>query len=274
MAGNYLTFGSTVRMVLTVNDITNQKNAQRELEKARRRAEEADRMKTFFLANTSHELRTPLNAIVGFSELLATDPTPEEKQEYLRIIRTNNELLLQLVSDILDLSKIEAGELEYEYSDIELNTIMEEQEHLCRLRQSDDSPTTITFHRKYPSCYLRTDRNRLSQVMANFLSNAVKFTARGSIDFGYDIRGREVYIYVSDTGTGIPGGGYGGSCSNASSRPDRTNRASASGWRSRNRSSRRWAERSAWSPRSGKARPSGSRCPTNPGSNPRHISGT
>lgn len=204
VAGNYLTFGSTVRMVLTVNDITNQKNAQRELEKARRRAEEADRMKTFFLANTSHELRTPLNAIVGFSELLATDPTPEEKQEYLRIIRTNNELLLQLVSDILDLSKIEAGELEYEYSDIELNTIMEEQEHLCRLRQSDDSPTTITFHRKYPSCYLRTDRNRLSQVMANFLSNAVKFTARGSIDFGYDIRGREVYIYVSDTGTGIP----------------------------------------------------------------------
>ena len=204
VAGNYLTFGSTVRMVLTVNDITNQKNTQRELEKARRRAEEADRMKTFFLANTSHELRTPLNAIVGFSELLATDPTPEEKQEYLRIIRTNNELLLQLVSDILDLSKIEAGELEYEYSDIELNTIMEEQEHLCRLRQSDDSPTTITFHRKYPSCYLRTDRNRLSQVMANFLSNAVKFTARGSIDFGYDIRGGEIRIYVSDTGTGIP----------------------------------------------------------------------
>lgn len=191
-------------MVLTVNDITAQKNTQRQLEKARLRAEEADRMKTLFLANTSHELRTPINAIVGFSELLASDPAPEEKQEYLRIIRTNNELLLQLVSDILDLSKIEAGELEYEYSDIELNTIMEEQEHLCRLRQPDDSPTTISFHRKYPSCYLHTDRNRLSQVIANLLSNAVKFTARGSIDFGYDIRGREVRIYVSDTGTGIP----------------------------------------------------------------------
>lgn len=203
VAGNYIAFGSMIRMVLTVNDITNQKNAQRQLEKARQRAEEADRMKTLFLANTSHELRTPLNAIVGFSELLATDPTPEEKQEYLRIIRTNNEVLLQLVNDILDLSKIEAGELEYEYSDIELNTIMEEQEHLCRLRQTDDSPTTITFHRKYPSCYLRTDRNRLSQVIANFLSNAVKFTAKGSIDFGYEIRSREVYIYVSDTGTGI-----------------------------------------------------------------------
>lgn len=136
-------------MVLTVNDITAQKSTQRQLEKARLRAEEADRMKTLFLANTSHELRTPLNAIVGFSELLASDPTAEERQEYLRIIRTNNELLLQLVSDILDLSKIEAGGLEYEYSDIELNTIMEEQEHLCRLRQPADSPTTISFHRKY-----------------------------------------------------------------------------------------------------------------------------
>lgn len=204
VAGNYIAFGSKIRMVLTVNDITSQKNAQRQLEKARLRAEEADRMKTLFLANTSHELRTPLNAIVGFSELLANTPDSEERQEYLRIIRTNNELLLQLVSDILDLSKIEAGELEYEYSDIELNTIMEEQEHLCRLRQPDDSPMTITFHRKYPSCYLHTDRNRLSQVIANFLSNAVKFTARGSIDFGYDIRSREVRIYVSDTGTGIP----------------------------------------------------------------------
>ena len=206
ISGNYIRLGGGGKphMVLTVNDITAQKNTQRQLEKARLRAEEADRMKTLFLANTSHELRTPLNAIVGFSELLASDPSAEERQEYLRIIRTNNELLLQLVSDILDLSKIEAGELEYEYSDVELNTIMEEQEHLCRLRQPPDSPTTISFHRKYPSCYLHTDRNRLSQVIANLLSNAVKFTARGSIDFGYDIRGREVRIYVSDTGTGIP----------------------------------------------------------------------
>lgn len=204
-AGNYIAFGNKKRMVLTVNDITAQKNAQRQLEKARLRAEEADRMKTLFLANTSHELRTPLNAIVGFSELLASAPTPEEKEEYLRIIRINNDVLLQLVSDILDLAKIEAGELEYEYSDVELNAILEEQEHLCRLRQSGDSLTTITFHRKYPSCYLHTDRNRLSQVVANFLSNAVKFTARGSIDFGYDICGREIRVYVSDTGTGIPG---------------------------------------------------------------------
>ena len=203
VSGNFLTVAGQPRVVLTVSDITAQKRTQRELEEARTRAEESDRMKSLFLANTSHELRTPLNAIVGFSELLMTDPAPAERQEYMRIIRSNSEILLQLVNDILDLSKIEAGTLDYEYTDVELNAVMEELEGGFRMQQPKSSPVRITFHRKYPARYIRTDRKRLIQVIANFLSNAVKFTSEGSVDFGFEIRGGELYVYVADTGTGI-----------------------------------------------------------------------
>ena len=152
----------------------------------------------------SHELRTPLNAIIGFSELLMDDPAPTEKQEYMRIIRSNGEVLMQQLSDILDLSKIEAGTLGYEYSDVELNAVMEELEGGFRMRQPKNSPVRITFHRKYPVRYIRTDRKRLIQVIANCLSNAMKFTSEGSVDFGFEIRGGELYVYVADTGAGIP----------------------------------------------------------------------
>lgn len=168
VSGNFLTVAGQPRVVLTVSDITAQKRTQRELEEARTRAEESDRMKSLFLANTSHELRTPLNAIVGFSELLMTDPAPAERQEYMRIIRSNSEILLQLVNDILDLSKIEAGTLDYEYTDVELNAVMEELEGGFRMQQPKSSPVRITFHRKYPARYIRTDRKRLIQVIANF----------------------------------------------------------------------------------------------------------
>lgn len=204
VAGNFLTVAGQPRVVLTVSDISAQKRTQRELEKARVRAEESDRMKSRFLANMSHELRTPLNAIIGFSELLMDDPAPTEKQEYMRIIRSNGEVLMQQLSDILDLSKIEAGTLGYEYTDVELNAVMEELEGGFRMRQPKNSPVRITFHRKYPVRYIRTDRKRLIQVIANFLSNAVKFTSEGSVDFGFEIRGGELYVYVADTGAGIP----------------------------------------------------------------------
>ena len=203
VAGNFLTVAGQPRVVLTVSDISAQKRTQRELEKARVRAEESDRMKSRFLANMSHELRTPLNAIIGFSELLMDDPAPTEKQEYMRIIRSNGEVLMQQLSDILDLSKIEAGTLGYEYTDVELNAVMEELEGGFRMRQPKNSPVRITFHRKYPVRYIRTDRKRLIQVIANFLSNAMKFTSEGSVDFGFEIRGGELYVYVADTGTGI-----------------------------------------------------------------------
>ena len=204
VAGNFLTVAGQPRVVLTVSDISAQKRTQRELEKARVRAEESDRMKSRFLANMSHELRTPLNAIIGFSELLMDDPAPTEKQEYMRIIRSNGEVLMQQLCDILDLSKIEAGTLGYEYTDVELNAVMEELEGGFRMRQPENSPVRITFHRKYPVRYIRTDRKRLIQVIANFLSNAMKFTSEGSVDFGFEIRGGELYVYVADTGAGIP----------------------------------------------------------------------
>lgn len=204
VAGNFLTVAGQPRVVLTVSDISAQKRTQRELEKARVRAEESDRMKSRFLANMSHELRTPLNAIIGFSELLMDDPAPTEKQEYMRIIRSNGEVLMQQLSDILDLSKIEAGTLGYEYSDVELNAVMEELEGGFRMQQPKNSPVRITFHRKYPVRYIRTGRKRLIQVIANLLSNAVKFTSEGSVDFGFEIRGGELYVYVADTGAGIP----------------------------------------------------------------------
>ena len=193
VAGNFLTVAGHPRVVLTVSDISAQKRTQRELEKARVRAEESDRMKSRFLANMSHELRTPLNAIIGFSELLMDDPDPTEKQEYMRIIRSNGEVLIQQLCDILDLSKIEAGTLGYEYTDVELNAVMEELQGGFRMRQPENSPVRITFHRKYPVRYIRTDRKRLIQVIANLLSNAVKFTSEGSVDFGFEIRGGELY---------------------------------------------------------------------------------
>lgn len=205
VTGNYIPDPQTEGgMLLTIHDITHLKKIQQELSEARRQAEESDRMKSLFLANTSHELRTPLNAILGFSELLGNDCSPEEKQDYMRIIRTNNQLLLQLINDILDLSKIEAGTLEFNFSSVELNTVMEELEGIFRLKQTPGSPVHIEFRRMYFSCRTRTDRQRFTQVVSNFLSNALKFTSSGEILFGFEKRDRELYVYVTDTGKGIP----------------------------------------------------------------------
>ena len=261
VAGNFLTVAGQPRVVLTVSDISAQKRTQRELEKARVRAEESDRMKSRFLANMSHELRTPLNAIIGFSELLMDDPAPTEKQEYMRIIRSNGEVLIQQLCDILDLSKIEAGTLGYEYTDVELNAVMEELQGGFRMRQPENSPVRITFHRKISRpLHPHGPQTADSGDRQPFLSNAVKFTSEGSVDFGFEIRGGELYVYVADTGAGIPKN-TGDSFSNVSSRRDRSGRASASDWRSRSRSSKRWAAASASNPDRAKARPSGSRSP-------------
>lgn len=203
VTGNLVYPEGQTQLLLTVHDVTDQKNVEQELTQARIRAEESDRMKSLFLANTSHELRTPLNAILGFSELLAGEPTPEEKADYVRIIRTNSEMLLQLVRDILDLSKIEAGTLEYTYSEEELNTLCEELEGVYRLKRPAGSDVRIDFERRYPSCRLHTDRQRLAQVLSNFLSNAIKFTPKGKIVFGYEIREEDVYFYTTDTGVGV-----------------------------------------------------------------------
>ena len=183
--------------------ITQRKKMEMELTTARDRAEESNRLKSAFLANMSHEIRTPLNAIVGFSGILASADEEQDRQEYVSIIENNNALLLQLISDILDLSKIEAGTLEFHYSNIDLNRTMNELTDSLSPR-IDKNKVQFSFHPAKESCFIYTEKNRLSQILINLITNAIKFTSEGSIRFGYELRGREIYFYVSDTGCGIP----------------------------------------------------------------------
>lgn len=185
--------------------ITERKRIEDELLSAKDQAEESNRLKSAFLANMSHEIRTPLNAIVGFSEILAATEEEKEKQEYVSIIENNNALLLQLIGDILDLSKIEAGTMEFIYTDFELNKLMEELENSLRLKLDSGKDVVLTFEAGSSECCIHTDRNRLSQLIINLVTNAIKFTDRGSIRFGYELlETRELYFYVIDTGCGIP----------------------------------------------------------------------
>ena len=203
ISGVFMTLDSEERMVLTVHDITSIKQTEEALAEAKEKAENADRSKSAFLANMSHEIRTPLNAIVGFSELLAAANTEEEKQKYLEILHTNSELLLQLVNDILDLSKIEAGTLEFVYSDVDINLLLNDLEQLFRMKIGSNSPVQIITEPGLSSCMVHTDRNRIAQVVSNFVSNAIKFTTEGSIRIGYQSSENGLRFYVSDTGSGI-----------------------------------------------------------------------
>ena len=203
ISGVFMTLDSEERMVLTVHDITSIKQTEEALAEAKEKAENADLSKSAFLANMSHEIRTPLNAIVGFSELLAAANTEEEKQKYLEILHTNSELLLQLVNDILDLSKIEAGTLEFVYSDVDINLLLNDLEQLFRMKIGSNSPVQIITEPGLPSCMVHTDRNRIAQVVSNFVSNAIKFTTEGSIRIGYQSSENGLRFYVSDTGSGI-----------------------------------------------------------------------
>lgn len=184
--------------------ITQRKSMEQELRSARDRAEESNRLKSAFLANMSHEIRTPLNAIVGFSEILASTEEQQEKQEYISIIENNNTLLLQLIGDILDLSKIEAGTLDFIQSDFDLDELMSEKEQVIGLRVQPGVELKLESPKGGGNNIIRTDRNRLSQVLTNLLTNASKFTQQGSIRFGWEQRGKELYFWVTDTGCGIP----------------------------------------------------------------------
>ena len=162
--------------------ITPRKRLEQDLRSARDRAEESNRLKSAFLANMSHEIRTPLNAIVGFSSILAETDEEQEKREYISIIENNNALLLQLIGDILDLSKIEAGTLEFNFSDFELNELMHEKENIIRMKTAEG--VELIFEPGLDACLFHSDRNRLSQLLINLLTNAAKFTAKGSSRFG------------------------------------------------------------------------------------------
>lgn len=203
MVRDYRPQDGVIEMLCINYDITPLKETEQKLIIARDKAEELDRLKSAFLANMSHEIRTPLNAIVGFSSILADTEEQEEKEEYINIIENNNTLLLQLVGDILELSKIESGTLEFVFSDLDLNALFKEIEESAQLRQKNEA-VPIRYIPEMPDCTVNIERNRLTQVMTNMLNNAMKFTYSGSVTFGYRLKDTDsLYFYVTDTGCGI-----------------------------------------------------------------------
>ena len=203
MVRDYRPQDGIIEMLCINYDITPLKETEQKLIIARDKAEELDRLKSAFLANMSHEIRTPLNAIVGFSSLLAETDSRSERQEYIKIVQENNELLLQLISDILDLSKIEAGTFNFVYTNVDVNETCSEIIKSMGMKVSKG--VELIFGELFPECYIYTDKNRFTQVISNFINNALKFTQQGSITLGYEqVSHQKIKFYVRDTGMGIP----------------------------------------------------------------------
>ena len=198
---NYQPQDNIIEMLCINFDITEVKETERMLIGAREKAEEADRLKSAFLANMSHEIRTPLNAIVGFSSLLEEAEDAEEKHLYATIIEENNKLLLQLISDILDLSKIEAGTFDIIPEQVDAQQLCNELLQSMQVRATEQ--VEILLAPELPELTFTSDKNRLYQVLLNFVTNALKFTSEGSIVIDYRINGNEVRFSVQDTGMGI-----------------------------------------------------------------------
>ena len=198
---NYQLQDNIIEMLCINFDITELKETERMLIGAKEKAEEADRLKSAFLANMSHEIRTPLNAIVGFSSLLEEAEDAEEKHLYATIIEENNKLLLQLISDILDLSKIEAGTFDIIPEQVDAQQLCNELLQSMQVRATEQ--VEILLAPELPELTFTSDKNRLYQVLLNFVTNALKFTSEGSIVIDYRINGNEVRFSVQDTGMGI-----------------------------------------------------------------------
>ena len=198
---NYQPQDNIIEMLCINFDITELKETERMLIGAKEKAEEADRLKSAFLANMSHEIRTPLNAIVGFSSLLEEAEDAEEKHLYATIIEENNKLLLQLISDILDLSKIEAGTFDIIPEQVDAQQLCNELLQSMQVRATEQ--VEILLAPELPELTFTSDKNRLYQVLLNFVTNALKFTSEGSIVIDYRINGNEVRFSVKDTGMGI-----------------------------------------------------------------------
>ena len=198
---NYRPQDNVIEMLCINFDITQLKETEQMLIKAKEKAEEADRLKSAFLANMSHEIRTPLNAIVGFSSMLEEAEDQEEKHQYITIIEDNNKLLLQLISDILDLSKIEAGTFDIIPEKVNAKQLCSD---LFQAMQMKATPQVeLRLKDDLPELTFTSDKNRLYQVLLNFVTNAFKFTSEGSITIDYQINGNEVKFSVQDTGMGV-----------------------------------------------------------------------
>ncbi len=191
-----------IGFVLRIEDVTLREKINVELYAAKEAAENADKLKSQFLANMSHEIRTPLNAIVGFSELLADLEDHDEKKEFVKIIEANNKQLLQLINDILDLSKIEAGTLEFHMEQVYMSKVIEE---IYQIFLPQCSAKGLELIKDVPAeeyCLI-SDKNRIAQVISNFMTNSLKFTCSGYIKLGFKERENDIKIYVEDTGMGI-----------------------------------------------------------------------
>ena len=198
----FLEDGTADGIVIRVDDVTEREEMIKELQIAKMHAEQSDKLKSAFLANMSHEIRTPLNAIVGFSGLMmyASD---EEKEDYMQIINNNNEMLLKLISDILDLSKLEAGSVELKYEEFDLTDYFNSM--FASMKQRATNPKIqIVAVNPYQHCLVTLDRNRVAQIITNYVTNAMKYTTEGTIEMGYEYREEGIYFYVKDSGIGIP----------------------------------------------------------------------
>ncbi len=189
--------------VITSVDITHQKAVEAELVVAKEKAENLDRLKSAFLANMSHEIRTPLNAIVGFSDLLTETADQQDREDYMKVIHQNNELLLQLITDIIDLSKIESNTLDYEIKRFNARELSEEVTRIYQVKNTNG--ITVRSEQNTQEYHLQSDKKRLTQVVINLINNALKFTQEGEIVLGYQSKANNwIEFYVQDTGIGIP----------------------------------------------------------------------
>jgi signal transduction histidine kinase len=191
-------------MLLSVNmDITTQKEAEEQLRAAKESAESSDRLKSAFLDNMSHEIRTPLNAIIGFSHLLTQSNDDEEKEMFKQVIEQNSEQLLQLVGDILELSRLESGDQTFNWEEMDVNGVMEDVYQLY-VQKNKNPDVTLIYQPREQECLMMSVQTRVAQVLSQLLSNALKFTTEGVVEMGFEDRGDKVYFYVADTGCGVP----------------------------------------------------------------------
>jgi signal transduction histidine kinase len=201
----YTTISSMILLTVIINFI------MRKFHQEKIKADEANSIKSAFLANMSHEIRSPMNSILGFSELMSENElTPEKRQEYTEIIRQNGKHLMHIINDIIDISKIEAGQIEIKNSFISLNTVVDELENFVKINDKFRAKTNLKVKAIKGLDDLRsiikTDHTRLSQILRNLLDNSLKFTQQGEISFGYKLitEQKEIEFFVKDTGTGIP----------------------------------------------------------------------